>query len=156
MKRLLSADENQSPSQKRLSLSLRRPEVQLRKPPQRFGPPTSEEDVRSAAKGVIPLITKCSNAWALGNLCSWMETRNSNSDEKVPEDLLSCRKLRLSASGYVALCMRHEKRTVSDTRLPQSAEWHTGYGQSMGSYSCHLCHCRTSLLPQRWTGTQRS
>ena len=65
-------------------------EVQLRKPPQQFGPPTSKEDVQSAAKGVIPLNTKCSNAWALGNLRSWMETGNSNSDEKVPEDLLSC------------------------------------------------------------------
>ena len=116
MKRLLSADENQSPSRKRLSLSLRRPEVQLRKPPQRFGPPTSEEDVRSAAKGVIPLNTKCSNAWALGNLRSWMETQNSNSDEKVPEDLLSCPEAEVVCKWLCRFV--HETRKENGERYP--------------------------------------
>ena len=116
MKRLLSADENQSPSRKRLSLSLRRPEVQLRKPPQRFGPLTSEEDVQSAAKGVIPLNTKCSNAWALGNLRSWMETRNSNSDEKVPEDLLSCSEAEVVCKWLC--CFVHETQKDNGERYP--------------------------------------
>ena len=116
MKRLLSADENQSPSRKRLSLSLRRPEVQLRKPPQRFGPPTSEEDMQSAAKGVIPLNTKCFNALALGNLRSWMETRNSNSDEKVPEDLLSCPEAEVVCKWLCRFV--HETRKENGERYP--------------------------------------
>ena len=91
MKRLLSADDNSSTSQKRLSLSLKRPATPLKKQPQRFAPLTSEEDLRSAVKGITPLNTQCLNKWALHNLRSWMDSRNSlsNDDEKVPEDLLS-------------------------------------------------------------------
>ena len=43
-----------------------------------------------AAKGVVPLNTKVTNEWALRNLRSWMETRNNNCAEKVPNDILSC------------------------------------------------------------------
>ena len=53
MKRLLSADENGSPSCKRLSLFLKRPATHLQKPPQRFGLLTSEEDFQYAVKGVF-------------------------------------------------------------------------------------------------------
>ena len=55
MKRLLSTDENGSPSPKRLLLTLKRPATHLQKPPQRCGPLTSEEDFQCFAKGVVPL-----------------------------------------------------------------------------------------------------
>ena len=48
MKRLLSADENSLLSRNRPSLSLKRPATHLQKPPQCFGPPTSEEDFQCA------------------------------------------------------------------------------------------------------------
>ena len=48
----------QLPSQKRPLLSLKRPATHLQKPPQQFGPLTSEEDLRCAAKGVSTLNTK--------------------------------------------------------------------------------------------------
>ena len=87
MKRLLSADENGLPSPKRLSLTLKRPATHVQKPPQRFSLLTSEEDFRCAAKGVIPLNPKSSTKWTL---CNLMTSRNSNRDDKVPENLLPC------------------------------------------------------------------
>ena len=68
-------------------ITLKRLATHLLKPPQRFDPLTSEEDFRCTAKSVIPLTTK---SWALCSLHNWMESRNSNRNEKVPEDLLSC------------------------------------------------------------------
>jgi hypothetical protein len=58
-------------------------------PSKRFGS-VSEEESLLAAKGVVPLNTKVTNEWALRNLRTWMETRNNNCAEKVPNDLLSC------------------------------------------------------------------
>ena len=39
---------------------------------------------------LIPLNLKSSNEWAFHNRHNWMESGNSNSDEKVLKDLLSC------------------------------------------------------------------
>ena len=113
MKRLLPADENGLPLPKRLSLTLKRPATHVQKPPQGFGPVTSEEDFRCDAKGVIPLYPKSSNKWALYNL---MKSRNR--DEKVPENLLPCPD---AASGYVSLCKRCKNRMANNIHLPQSA-----------------------------------
>ena len=43
------------------------------------------EEIKEAAKGVVPANTKSSNKWALKNLCAWISNRNScMSDEAVP------------------------------------------------------------------------
>ena len=70
---------------------------------------------------LILLNTKSSHAWALHNLHNWIESRNSNSDEKVTEDLLSCPDAEVVCkwlclqvlSVYVSLCMRHKKRMAN-------------------------------------------
>ena len=116
MKRLLSADDNQSPSRKRLSLSCRDLKYSYGSCHNDFVPPTSEEDMQSATKGAIPLNMKCSNAWAVGNLHSWMKNRNSNSDEKVPVDLLSCPEAEVVCKW---LCRSvHETRKENGERYP--------------------------------------
>ena len=81
--------ENGSPSPKRLSLTLKRPATCVEKPPQWFDRLMSEEDFQ-CAKGVILLNTKSSSKWALHDLHDWMDSWNSNSNENVPEDILSC------------------------------------------------------------------
>ena len=49
------------------------------------------EEIKEAAKGVVPANTKSSNKWALKNLCAWISDHNARmSDEAVPADLFAC------------------------------------------------------------------
>ena len=71
-----------------------------------LGSLTSEEEFQCAAKGAIPLNSKSSNEWALRNL--HIKSRNSNSNEKVPEDLLSCPNAEVVCK-WLYLCARDAK-----------------------------------------------
>ena len=74
MKKLLSIDENSSPSQKRLSLSLKRLPHIYREATMEIWPSDKWRRLPCAAKGVIPLNTKSLNNWALCNLHNLMES----------------------------------------------------------------------------------
>ena len=131
MKRLLSADENGLPLPKRLSLTLKRPATHVQKPPQGFGPLTSEEDFRCDAKGVIPLYPKSSNKWAFYNL---MKSRNSNRDEKYQRTFCLAQMLQAAMS----LCARDAKtewRTISTCHNLLSV-----YQREMQDNKLSFCH----------------
>ena len=105
--------KNGSPPRIRLSLSLKRPATHLQKPPQRFGPLTSEEDFRCAAKGVIPLNTKSSNEWALRNLRNWMESVGIITSRKA------------TAFSAMAMVSRFHRRTVPSSLFTKPPEVQT-------------------------------
>ena len=68
---------------------------------------TAAKSLRFAAKGIILFNTKSLNNWALHNQHSWMKGRNSNED--VPEDLLSCPDVE-SVCKWLCLFVRRHKR----------------------------------------------
>ena len=70
----------QIPNEKRLSLSLKKPN--------HFGACVTEEQQSIAAKGVVPVDTKVANDWVLRNLRQWMDHRRNCGEEQVPGDLL--------------------------------------------------------------------
>ena len=86
MKHTANSGPNSEAPRKKLCLSLKNKKLS---PSKCFGS-VSEEESLSAAKGIVPVNTKATNEWALRNLRSWMETRNNNCVETVPNDLLSC------------------------------------------------------------------
>ena len=69
-----------SASEKRLSLSLKKPN--------HFGACVTEQQQSTAAKGVVPVNTKVANDWTLRNLRQWMDHLRNCGEEQVPEDLL--------------------------------------------------------------------
>ena len=77
--------------------------------------------MQSATKGVILLNMKCSNAWGLRICAAGWRLETVTAIRKSQRTFRLVWKLRLSASGYVALCMRHKKGMVNDTHLSQSA-----------------------------------
>lgn len=55
----------------------------------RFGKPTSVEELEAAAKGFVPVATKASTSWAVRNFCAWRSWRmEAKPDDPVPADLL--------------------------------------------------------------------
>ena len=75
---------------RRLSLSLKgRRTEEATSSSSRFATST-EEDVETAAKGVIPVSTRRVNDWALRTFDEWIRARNTRSHtERVPEDILA-------------------------------------------------------------------
>ena len=67
-----------SASEKRLSLSLKKPN--------RFDACVTEEQQSIAAKGIVN--TKVANDWALRNLRQWVDRGRNCGEEQVPGDLL--------------------------------------------------------------------
>ena len=81
-------DESEPPKKRRhISLSL------SKRSKGRFAAPVEEEQVVEASKGVVPDNTKRRNNWALRNFSLWMENRNKQVPNDVPEDILSCQSL---------------------------------------------------------------
>ena len=99
----------------RLRLSLQKNQKPTQK---RFSSVTCEE-VKEAAKGVVPANTKSSNEWALKNLRAWVSDRNARmSDEAVPDDLLACEDADILCTWMC--CFVQETRKENGENYPPS------------------------------------
>ena len=75
-------DESEPPKKRRrISLSL------SKRSKSRFAAPVEEEQVVEVSKGVVPDNTKRRNNWGLCNFSLWMENRNKQVLNDVPEDI---------------------------------------------------------------------
>ena len=102
-------------NKKRLRLSLRKNQKPIQ---ERFSSVTCEE-IKEAAKGVMPANTKSSNEWALKNLRAWISDRNTRmSDEAVPADLLACEDADILCKWMC--CFVQETRKENGEKYPPS------------------------------------
>ena len=111
MKRSNSEPSANEKPKKRLSLSL----SEQRK--QRFSV-TTEEEVQSVQKGVVPINMKSVNEWTLKNVREWSSSRSDIEGEVIPVDILSC-----IYSIVVCKCLCYvveETRKTDRTRYPPS------------------------------------
>ena len=87
----------------------------------RFGKPTSEEEIAKLAKGFVPENTKKNNSWALKVFNDWKSQRSTEDGEQCPDDLLEnpdVTKLNYWLSRFVAEVRRadgnaYPPRTIS-------------------------------------------
>ena len=75
--------------QRRLSLSLRKGSTPGSTSTSRFAPPVSEVEYEEAAEGVVPANTKKNNDWGERVFRSWVEERNKQAADPVPDCLLA-------------------------------------------------------------------
>ena len=91
---LSGADGGPPPAKKKklcLSLKKGKEPAPLMESTSRFAPPISEVQYLEAAKGVVPVNTKKSNAWGERSFRAWVEERNRLQPlEPIPDDLLAC------------------------------------------------------------------
>ena len=108
-----SCEMDDTTNKKRLRLSLQKNQ----KPTQKCFSSVTCEEVKEAAKGVVPANTKSSNEWALKNLRAWVSYRNARmSDEAVPDDLLVCEDADILCTWMCCfvqeMCARRTERTT--------------------------------------------
>ena len=113
-----------TPPKKKLKLSLNRKktvstsELSTLKA-SRFAAPVSEEEVKEAAKGVVPSNTKKNNAWAERSFDAWVQERNKlMPGDPVPTDLLQCHDTSI-VSKYLKYFVL-EARTQDGKKYPPS------------------------------------
>ena len=84
---LLRRSSSYRSTRRRRSLPVSYPQGKASK----FAAPVSEQEVKEAAKGVVPSNTKKNNTWAERTFDAWVQERNRSMPlDPVPTDLLQC------------------------------------------------------------------